>query len=467
MKLRSGKAYGGTSTNYPKGKYTGYNYLGSAAAIAGGMAYNYAKQKLLGYHPTRVGTKMKGPGAPALSIVVNKKKRGANKKSRATSGRFVGKFKRPRAAAMNKQSLVKYASTGAVSVQETKGKVEDPDCVYLYAHTYAPEEMMVTICRALARKVCEKAFKITYTNFSNLVLAGDASPTTGLYFWALNYVDVASGVKSAQAGAIAGSTTLNTVATEFLPYLKGYSAGYGTLNNANLNEPFTVTVYKQLSSNTDSIVLCTLNLQDEYIDMNTRLEFKIQNRSVSASGSSSTDVVDSNPVQGYIYEFSGLPKNRDMADVSTQGTSGNSTGYKFSSIQSSNGLNIFRAQDTFSDSYREPITAKMFTNCRGVSRVRLQPGDIKHVFRTYQKSCNFVRFLQEYNYQSSNTSGVTRTNKCLGSGILFAFEDVINVNSESEINMTYECEHRMAAKLKTRKNHVIANTYKSVDYSAD
>jgi hypothetical protein len=374
-------------------------------------------------------------------------------------GKFAGKFPKGNKKAMNKQSLTKYNVSGASTTRETVGTVADSDCVYIYAHTHAPIDMVYNISKALTRKLCEKAFKCKYTANEALVLGGTYSPTLGKYKWVITNVNLVTGAQNTQSGDIDGTTTLTNLATAVNVFLLKYSSGYGFVDSANAIEPFTLSVYKQLNTDTDSLLMVTLNLNDEHIDMQSTLELKVQNRSISASGSTSTDVVDSNPVQGYLYEFSSIPKTRDPVKLPTASTAGSVRAAKFGSIRYENGIQLIRGSELPSE-YLEPIAAKSFTNCKGVARIRLEPGAIKHLFRTVKKRAPLIKFLQDFNVQTNDANvNIARVVKTIGGGVMLSFEDLINVNSTANISITYETEHRLGIRLYTRKSSVMVGDF--------
>lgn len=452
-----------------------YRGMGTAAAAGGGIYESIKKygqmtprkKNIARYNDAKKvaysGSSSKMDTTP---IRPYRSSRSAGKAPFGLTGKYKGKFKKGTRKAKAKQSMSKYTSTGSLIIRETVGTVQDPDCVYLYAHVFSPEDMIQNIARAIARKICEKSFKCKYASEDDLVLGGNRSPTLGNYLWVVTYVEHGDGTINTQTGTINNSTTLTGVATAIQLLLQNYSSGYGFTDSANDREPFTITVYKQLASNTDSVLLYTMNLCDEYCDMMCTTEIKVQNRSLSSQGLASTDLVDTNPIQGYVYEFSSIPKSRDMARLGTSTTGDQPEGTKFASITYLDGMNLVRGAEFNSTGYKEPVLSKQFYNCSGVGRVRLEPGDIKKRSIAFQKTANVVKFLQDMNQQrDTNVASTSRVIKALGGGVMFAFEDVINVNSSNLISLTYEVERRCGCYLKTRKSTVITPTYFTNTYN--
>lgn len=434
----------------------------SAGAFAKGMYDQFrGRKRAKGKSP------MSPPATPAKVVggVRSASKKWVSKAPRGHMGRYQGKLKKPKGST-RKQSMIKYSSRGAVTVQETTGTVADPDSVYLYAHVLPPEHVMLAICKSIARKCAENAFKVKYTSLDNLVLQGNYSPTLGEYYQVVSYVNQVTGGITTVVQIITAVSTINTVAADLTTALYAYSAGFGLNNTSNAVEPFTITVYKRLSSNTDSLMLYTMNLRDEVMDLVSSLELKVQNRSLSAAGSSGTDVVDSNPLQGFHYHFTGIPKSRDQVGLQSGSTTATIRAAKFGSIQALDGINLIRGAE-LPQGYKEPVFSKTFYNCKGISKIRLEPGAIKRANMIYKKKMNVMQFIQKFQYLRDDNTATARVVRTVGGGILLAFEDVINVNSTSNISVTYEKEHRVGCTLSTRKKGCIVpdfiqNTYNNV-----
>lgn len=432
--------------------------------VAGAMAMN-APSKIAQVLKTSRATGPYGYRLPTLNInkTPHKRQRRSVSKAIGMRGRYAGKYKKGKRKAMKRQGMAKYGN-GAIRIRETCGKVEDVDCVYLYAHSVVPLDTIKLVADVLVRKICERAFTKTYQNMTDLVLGGLVPVSTGGYTMCLKKLNTVSGVQIDSAFAFNGTKTLSELSDDLYPHLVFYSAG-GDEIVENVILPVTLTIYKEWSipGSSDSLLIAQLNLNDELLEYESQVELKVQNRSVSAGGLSITDVVDVNPVQGYLYEFNSIPKSRDMVKQNTQAGSGIITGGLFSRIRAIDGMNLIRASQLPSG-YREPIGAKTFNNSIGVRKIRLEPGNIKSTYKKYYKKINVVRFLELLNYQPETASDKIYLTRTLGGGIMQAFEDVINVNNANTINITYEAEHKMGCRLITRKKRMIIHTYNSDVY---
>jgi len=433
---------------YPKPFKYGKGYMVSVPNYPTG--YKSIKNKIVPYSldvMKKYGSYF-GPQNPQSRVPGRKSGVSRTVLSRA-GDKFAGKFPKGRKKNVNKQSMAKFARSGVIKIRETVGTVTDADCVYLYSHSIVPIDIIEMIGAATMRKLLERAFKTKYTSMDNFCLMGNYNATPGLYNVVFTWYDAVTGAENSNVITVNGTKTVQDVSEELTSILLNYSSGNGFANAANPREPFLLSVYKQINLAADSILLATMNLHNEYIEMQCTLEMKVQNRSVSASGSKDTDQVDSNPVQGYIYEFSSIPKSRDPVNVTGGNIASSPRAYDFASIRFNDGMNLVRGGDMPSG-YREPITARNFTNCKGVSKVRLEPGCIKNLYRSYRKNINFVKFLQDLNLQVDQATGNARVIKTLGGGVMLSFEDVINVNSSAIITLTYEAERKSGVILKTR-----------------
>lgn len=406
-------------------------------------------KKMKGGSRNRTMSAPPGGSVPPLS-------KGGSKfiKTAPFTGKYGGKFGKAKAKNKAKQSFAKFTGSGYVVRRETLGTIQDPDCCYLYAHDFPPDEMIGTIAKAIGRKVCEKTFKVKYTSIDSLVLGGNYSPTLGAYICMITDVDHVTGSVTTTPINIAEASTVKDVCDAIETRFKLYSAGYGNENASNTIEPFTISVYKQFSGNVESLLLYTMNLYDEIVEIRAQAEMKMQNRSSSSTGSASTDVVDSNPVQGYVFAFSGIPKTRDVIRGQSGSTAAAGRAYRFGSITARQGINLVRAAQ-LPNEYKEPVVSKSFYNCTGVQRIRLEPGQIKYYRSSYKNKLNVVKLLQKIQLLRNEPGNEARVTRAVGGGSMFAFEDVINVNGSNNISITYELEHTVAAVSYTRKKGAI------------
>jgi len=203
-----------------------------------GAASNAAK-KLSGYKgspPGYTSPKKRSRSESTYGGIPNGKRRtmGARvRPKRGFRGKFAGKFPKPSKVNINRQSLTKFSASGVTSCVETTGTVADPDCVYLYSHVHIPERLMGEVANAIARKICEKAFKRNYTNIDDVILGADYSPTLGNILVVVNLINQDTFALTTSASPIDATTTISTLGLALLPVFENYSAGYGLSNAGN------------------------------------------------------------------------------------------------------------------------------------------------------------------------------------------------------------------------------------------
>ena len=185
-----------------------------------------------------------------------------------------------------------------------------------------------------------------------------------------------------------------------------------------------------------------LNLKNEVVHMFSVSEMKIQNRSLAASGSESTEAVSNNPLVGRLYDFKGgVPRSRtmDCAPLEYIGVSG---------------VVLARAAQFDANlggvTYKEPPLPKLFSNCVGASMIRLDPGSVKQDKMVVKYNKPLLTFLKK---MGDPISYATNNNYkwLIGKCRLFALEDVINVNATAKIEIAYEVNREYGCFLTTMK----------------
>lgn len=382
------------------------------------------------------------------------KKKGSEKSGKSMTGlyqgegKFAGKFRKAKKGKFQLQP--KNSNKGFTYVRETVGTVSDPNCCYIYSHVFCPSDIVFAVSCGIARKICEASFDCKYAQITDLVLGGNASPISGNYLLSETHTIGYLQSVGSSAFAINNSTTVANVGSWIRSVLDYYTRENRAADADNLRVLEYFTLYKQLSANTDSLVVYTMNVSDEIVIIDGKVEVKVQNRSLSASGGSGTDVVDSNPVQGFVYDFTSVPKLRAALSKSTTTVFAEPSYSLFQDIRYNDGMNLIRgAQLSIVGNGREPINGRTFYNCTSQGRIRLEPGAIKKCSKGFQIKMRLTKFLNNFGNAISPTDRISDTMK---GGLLLSFEDVINVNAAANITMTYEVEHMVTSMMKTVKN---------------
>lgn len=387
-------------------------------------------------------------------VVLRKKAADNYKRSKYyTKGTFAGKLRK---GGSNKKPESVYANKGVVRTSEVIGVVADPDCVYI-THTAVDGYKLVEVAvQALVRKLFEKlGYRITNVDeVLGHISISDAKD------WQIELTQIAgkTGVESVLGThvTVAGST-VRTVAAAFLTNFMQFSSGFTTTpgvgSASNDNRLHRFILYGQDFNVTRQPVFeCELRLADETMCVYGKSELKIQNRTLSATGSTDTNDISNNPLLGRSYMFSEIPKMRDK------------TAFALNSLPIANGVQLVRSTTIGNTTFKEPPLPQLFSNCKKSSVIRLEPGHIKHSFCMFKKSMKFMTFLEKIKLQYG--SGTEFLNyQSMFPCEMFAFEDLINVNVSQNISCAYESNQTVGVYFKTARAHAGVSTFDSQTYN--
>jgi len=394
------------------------------------------------------------------NYVASKKKTRKARGVYHTTGSYQGKFKKG-------GSLVKketpYANKGVVRTSEVCGIVADINCIYITHTAVDPYKVIEVAVQALVRKLFERqGYRIANidTVLGHIAL-GDGKD------WQveLTRYNGKTGVESQAISpfvTVVGST-VRTVAAYFIPTFMLFSSGTTTVAGAgaaaNDERLFKFVLYGQDFNVTRQPVFENeIRLEDEIMHVYGCSEIKIQNRTLAASGTTSTEDISNNPLVGRSYMFNTIPKMRDK------------TAYPLSSIPVANGVQLVRAaQMTGNTTFNEPPLPQLFTNVQKCSKIRLEPGAIKSSKCSFMKSMSLLTFLERIKLQYGGPPGGSN-DAYLGYQSMFpcemfALEDLINVNPTQQINCAYEANQVIGVYCTSRKPNFGVTTFDTVTYN--
>lgn len=362
-------------------------------------------------------------------------------------GRYVGRFKKPRKVRKNM-----YLAKGFQHTIEVNGQVSDPDCVYVGHSTFSPVLIIEVIAQALLRKLLTKAGWNCTSITQNI--PGYLANTSDCWLFRITRINKDTGVSTSfdystpaatdvNIQQICGNSSTGTAPLwpDFLNILKEFAGGSGGTSTSNMNVPYKLMLYRQ-EANVGIFhqFQCELNLANEKVHLMSSSNLKVQNRTVSADGSGSIDSVSNNPIQGYLYHFkNGAPYTR-IEDA-----------FLLEKMISVTGAITVRAAEMTGSAtgLTEPPSGKIFSNCSGQSRIRLDPGNIKHDRINHKVNGKpLLQFLTAFGYGQGTTGNFK---KLFGKSALIAFEDVINVNVSYNITIAYEVNRLYGCYLTTSK----------------
>jgi len=321
----------------------------------------------------------------------------------------------------------KYQANGGVVIEETHGSVQDADVVGVGHITWHMYAVMRSIFYALMRKLFVKAGVIIQTPYEELriVNLSDSGPSGFKILWSMQD---AAGATTTGSYVIPNDATLESLygATGLIAVLQNMLT---EKNPANLERVM-------LMSSTDNVV-SQIILRQQRISLTVNTHTVIQNRTKSSSGLTGTDVVDAQPVKGPIFQFTGVPKTKEISPVALN-------------IVPFNGTMLFRkSQLAGSDvaAWSEPPVKSSFYNASKGSYCRLSPGVLKdmEVSKTWNGPFHTIMNRWRITY-SSTTIGA-----CPGISQMAFLEEELNSGSANLISVSYETQHTVGCNLTTVK----------------
>jgi len=364
------------------------------------------------------------------------------------AGKYGGSFKKPKRLS---KKINKFINKGFESTTEIIGTVADPDCVYVGASAISCMTAIECVAQALLRSLFEKCIGIPITNIK--------TPLQGYYNAAFPFynsdgfrlqltwmqvnnltgereVTIETGVTDS-IFTLCGQQSSGIAATwpQYLQKLRQW-AQRTVPADANTEIPLRLNIYRRDGNVTNFYVGSGgIDLRCVRVHYEATVAMKLQNRSLSAAGSSSTDVVDANPLQGYLYEFKGgvpMFKNLDQAS----GTLRLNRMFDASAVLTARAATL-GAIGGPGETNKEPPKPRFFSNCVKASKVKLEPGEVKKYFFTWKTNDRLLDFLRKIN-QETDAGVIIQTVNTPGKCCLFALEDMINVNLLNNIAVTYE-----------------------------
>lgn len=366
------------------------------------------------------------------------------------SGRYKGRFRRRRKRRVKKpKTLGQIKSEGCIETTEIFGEINDPDCVYIGYTAYSPIIVLNNVAKCVVKDLFGKAgIRVTNNNSPIIDMSGlsfdivvtiYADDETSLYVntWTTGtntYADIEVWL----------SGRLRIIAEE-----DSSSAAVNTRNIKRIALSYVVESGVQP-------VHAVLYFDEMTVHCASYNELKVQNRSLSATGSSSTDTVNNNPLQGKIYDFSTQPRTaiEYMRPIMI--------------FDASTGILLSRAAQ-FNDiaNMKEPPSGRIFNNTKKTDKIVLQAGEIKKGNLYYKKSMPFIKFIKDLCLRQAGAEGVYGTTmtfvKCPTQ--IIALEDVLNVNLGNLITCAYELNRQTGITITYKKKKVQSQGYSTVSIS--
>jgi len=366
----------------------------------------------------------------------------------ATKGKYAGRFRRRK---VRRDKTDKYRNYGFCNTTEITGTVSDPDCVYIGHSTTSGHRILTVFLQAALRKLFRHV-GYTCTNITDPLLG--YHPNSDGWRLILSVKEVTTGVITDVTYDTAASDsifrivgdTVNGIAPAW-PNLYNFWVNYiqnGPPTGAT-QQPTRLSLY-QRDGNVANFYhfMGDIYFPNERINLHVRSELKIQNRTLSTSGSGDAEDVSNNPLIGKSYQFSSANPRLRVENCDIIGSMLDATGV------------ITRRAAEFpaatSVLMREPPSPKIFWNVVKSGKAAIGPGNIKKDLLTYTVSMAVYDFFQKLDWRPFSATVATAISmKGLGKSALFALEDLINVNLAQNISIAYEVNRQEMCYLTTRK----------------
>lgn len=382
-------------------------------------------------------------------------RRGSNKRQRyVTTGSYQGKFKKvSRAGARTKFDI--YNKVGVVHSTETIGSVTDQDCVYLLNEVINSRDLIKYIVAAVIRKLIEKA-GIRVQGMDRSPFDKDAGDANELqYHITVVQQNHLSGASSSTTKDLLVGDTFDTIVVFFVNIFEQYCAGFGELNNQNLDEPHKITLWEGPNDGNPTVILSQMLFNETFVDIYGTSQVKVQNRTKATGGSEDAENINNNPLQGWSYLFNGVPKAKGDGRV-TAGTNG--AFYAFERMPYPKGVSQFGATGVgLTTDLKEPPFPKQFWNCGEASNIRLEPGAMKMFKWNKSKSGNVLKILKRIRLQLDAGGGFATYS--IFPVQMIALEDVINANAAETISVQFEVQRVLGVKCYTKEKKYFTTHY--------
>jgi len=366
-------------------------------------------------------------------------------------GGYSGRFNNPTRS--SGRSMDRFNKDGVLVVKEITGEIEDADCVYLMNETVNSRDVIFFSVAAILRKLAEKAgFKCQGISSAYIedASANDGSGNSTRFFVGLSSINLQTGATTNVGNTLVATDTLAIVTAFFLVAIETYSAGSGLTSDTNATIPYKFYLHSiDASAGAQFIPRAEIRLDECYVEVFGKAEMKVQNRTGSSETipSDHIDNVRNNPIQGRIYQFSGMPRSKNSGKIIG---GANSAAALFERISYPTAVIGFGAGNTGDPAWKEPPRPSQFWNCKKSAYVRLDPGQIKSFNHFGIKTMAVLKLWKSIRFQVTATS--TLTTYSVFPCQLLAMEDVINSGPGDKVTIGYEIERTLGVKVSTHRS---------------
>jgi len=415
------------------------------------------------------GAKRRVATSSGMTVAPSKTTRTVRSRAGATPS-YGGRFRR----ASSKPKSNAFVSKGFENKLECVGTVTDADCVYVGA-TCSPSRVAIeAVGYALLRRLFEKGIGQTVKNIKDQLVGywNSAAPfANGDGFrLQLTIMNVLTGTSTQIHYDTQVTDSIYSIIgqeealvspgwTDLIVRLKTWASGQ-YVNDANLEQPMLLQIFRKDGNGTafwDGSG--SIDLRNVRIHYKSTIDFKLQNRSLSHSGGTDADDVTNNPLQGFKIEFrGGAPMLKDIQHGF----------FKLSRMAENQGGTLLGtgAQLALSGPSavgKEPVHPNKYGNVSKYSKVKLMPGEVRNTMQSYGFNSTFMGALKKIGNEVSSDSARYSANNA-GKCVMFALEDMINVNATNKICVSYEIDRVIGCYITEHKKSVAHGAFHTVTH---
>lgn len=317
---------------------------------------------------------------------------------------------------------------GIIAKYEKVGSISNGGCVYVGHTTLAWEHVIEVMMMNIVKKLAHKAGFLV-GNFEDIL----NNSGTGQQ-WYLIFGQTTANAAPSNSPSFAATTqySLSQVAASWSASVKSL------LENVVITDlELLAAEYLPAAASVGELPKCWIDLRATKMSIDARSYMKIQNRTASVSGSTSTDVIDLNPLEGktyFGYGTGGVFKGRQRT------TPGAPMITMFNPISDSQGV-INAVPDFGKDwTYTEPPSAGSIEYVKKAGGIKIQPGEVQTSFLKSRITIGLNKLLKKL---AVTNSGPLSGRKLMDIGTFrfVGLEKMITTASESLIQMNYEVQH--------------------------
>lgn len=348
---------------------------------------------------------------------------------------YQGKFKAVSKYKKTKEDL--FSAYGFYKVNEQYGTVNGSESLYIAANGFRMSSFSYTLAIAMLRKL----FRLIGREINDANAPIVDVSASEMYKLTMYYETDAAGHAKIEYLTIADESLLSLAYnSQIVPKIEDYIqgvAGAAILTRIDLSiidNVTTVTTPPDLFK--IPRFLACLNLKNEKVRLYLSCSVVIQNRTKGASeNSNNVDVVDSQPLKGYLYYF-----KKNTPQTKMQSWVGPPYTRIWAPFERTNteGIMLINGNNAVDEAMKDPPTPTFFSNCSKASSVKLEPGAMKK----FKVQNDYIKYYAEILRLAARFNGsVTYKRQNIADTMMIGLEEILNSGSANKITVQYEGEN--------------------------